>query len=73
MEQRIEEELQKIYKFFIEVNFLNFRTYEIKCTLMNNTIKIIFTYDSKLTFEHNIFSISHKIDTELIKLYKNSI
>ena len=70
MELEIEDSLQEIYKFIkIEVNFKDFRKYEIiKMENQGTTYesKFIFTYDVTLTKDVNIARIVDIIDNKII-------
>lgn len=79
MEQEIEDALQNIYKNLkIEVNYKDFRQYEIIVKINYQTIeyesKILYVYNANLTFDANIDRIVHIIDTEIIlKFYRRSV
>ena len=71
MELEIEDKLQEIYKnLIIEVNFKDFRLYEIIIKLEYKGIlyesKFEYKYDASLTIDANISSIVHIIDTKII-------
>lgn len=71
MEIEIEDKLQEIYKNLItEVNFKEFRKYEIITKIENNGIiyesKFIFIYDVTLTIDVNIARIVDIIDNKII-------
>lgn len=71
MELEIEDKLQEIYKnLIIEVNFKDFRLYEIIIKLEYKGIlyesKIEYKYDASLTIDANISTIVHIIDTKII-------
>ena len=70
MEEEIEEKLKEIYKFDIEVKFIDFRQYEIKgkIGIVGFTLPIL--YDSYSTMEVNISSIVTKIDNILPAIFK---
>lgn len=70
MEEEIEEKLNEIYNFPIEVKFVDFRKYEIFCKPIKDGFCIPILYDSKMTIEANITNASMKIDREIINLYK---
>lgn len=74
MEIEINEELEKIYNFKIEVSFVDFRQYRIYCEIeKNKKIDLIILYDNYSTFESNINRIVERIDNDIPKLFKNSI
>ena len=71
MELEIEDKLQEIYKnLIIEVNFKDFRLYEIIIKIEYQGIqyesKIEYKYDAKLTINANLSTIVHIIDTQII-------
>lgn len=70
MEEEIEEKLKEIYKFDIEVNFIDFRQYEIKGKIGNVEFTLPILYDSYSTMEVNISSIVTKIDNILPTIFK---
>ena len=70
MEEEIEEKLKKIYKFDLEVNFIDFRQYEIKGKIGNVEFTLPILYDSYSTIEVNISSIVTKIDNLLPTIFK---
>ena len=75
MELEIEDKLQEIYKnIVIEVNFVDFRKYEINIIIENKLYpsenKFIYFYNTKQTLESNINIISHIIDKYIIEYYK---
>ena len=71
MELELEDKLQEIYKnLIIEVNFKDFRLYEIIIKIEYQGIqyesKIEYKYDSNLTIDANLSTIVHIIDTQII-------
>lgn len=70
MEIKIEDYLQKIYTFHIEVNFKDFRKYEIKFKIDNKEISISYSYDVTLTFEANIDRIIKIIDYNIPLIFR---
>ena len=70
MEEEIQEKLQEIYNFTIEVKFIDFRKYEIYCKPLKEGICIPILYDGRMTLEANITNASMKIDREIINLFK---
>ena len=71
MELEIKDKLQKIYKnLIIEVNFKDFRLYEIIIKLEYQSVqyesKFEYKYDASLTIDANISTIVHIIDTKII-------
>lgn len=71
MELEIEDKLQEIYKNLkIEVNFKDFRIYEINVTINNEDINYFdYTYDVTLTLDANISIIRKIIDNKIILPY----
>ena len=71
MELEIEEGLENIYKNLkIEVNFKDFRKYEINVTINNKDINYFdYTYDVTLTLDANISIIRKIIDNKIILPY----
>lgn len=71
MEQEIEDKLEEIYKFTIYVKFQDFRKYYILCKVDNKKVfEIPILWNSKDTFEKNIYNIELKIDREILNYYK---
>ena len=70
MEEEIEEKLKEIYKFDIEVKFIDFRQYEIKGKIGIVEFTLSILYDSYSTMEVNISSIVTKIDNILPTIFK---
>ena len=71
MELELEDKLQEIYKnLIIEVNFKDFRLYEIIIKLEYQGVqyesKIEYKYDANLTINANLSTIVHIIDTQII-------
>lgn len=73
MEDDIQEKLQEIYTFPIEVEWVQFRQYRIIGKIKDNSFKIYYTYDVNFSDETNINSIKQKIDVEILKLFKKGI
>ena len=73
MEDDIQEKLEEIYTFPIEVEWVQFRQYRIIGKIKDNSFKIYYTYDVNFTSETNINSIKQKIDAEILKLFKKGI
>ena len=71
MDLEIEDRLQEIYKFIkIEVNFKDFRIYEINVSINNEDINYFdYTYDVTLTLDANISIIRKIIDNKIILPY----
>ena len=78
MELEIEDKLQEIYKnLIIEVNFKDFRLYEIIIKLEDQGVqyesKFEYLYDAHLTFDANINIIGSKIDRIILSYYKKGV
>jgi hypothetical protein len=73
MNKQIQDKLQEIYLFDLEVEWLSFRQYKILGFLAGKNIKIIYTYDANLTLDSNIGIIVQMIDREILKVYKKGI
>ena len=72
MNEQIQDKLQELYLFDIEVEWLSFRQYKILGFLAGKTIKIIYTYDANLSLDANIGILIQMIDKEILKVYKKS-
>ena len=71
MEDEIQDKLEQIYNFRIDVKFKDFRQYEIYGRIDNEkafTISIL--YDARATLESNITQIRNRIDAEIVNLYR---
>lgn len=73
MNEQIQDKLQKLYLFDIEVEWLSFRQYKILGFLTGKTIKIIYTYDAKLTTDANVGILIQMIDREILKVFKKGM
>lgn len=73
MNKQIQDKLEELYLFDIEVEWLSFRQYKILGFLEEKTIKIIYTYDAKLTLDANIGILMQMIDREILKVYKKGM
>lgn len=73
MEDDIQEKLEEIYTFPIEVEWVQFRQYRIIGKIKDNSFKIYYTYDVNFSDETNINLIKQKIDAEILKLFKKGI
>ena len=73
MEDEIQEKLEEIYTFPIEVEWVQFRQYRIRGKIKDNSFKIYYTYDVNFSDETNINSIKQKIDAEILKLFKKGM
>lgn len=70
MEEEIEEKLKEIYNFNIEVNFINFRQYEIKGKIGTVAFTLPILYDAYTSMDGNISNIVTKIDNLLPTIFK---
>lgn len=73
MEDDIQEKLEEIYTFPIEVEWVQFRQYRIIGKIKDNTFRIYYTYDVNFSEETNINSMKQKIDAEILKLFKKEV
>ena len=73
MEDDIQEKLEEIYTFPIEVEWVQFRQYRIIGKIKDNTFRIYYTYDVNFSSETNINSIKQKIDAEILKIFKKEV
>ena len=73
MNEQIQDKLQNFHLFNIEVEWLSFRQYKIIGILAGKTIKIIYTYDAKLTLDANIGILIQMIDKEILKVFKKGM
>lgn len=73
MNEQIQDKLASMYLFDIEVDWLSFRQYKILGFLAGKTIKIIYTYDAKLTLDANIGILIQMIDREILKVFKKGM
>lgn len=70
MEDEIQDRLEEIYNFSIDVKFKDFRQYDIYCRIDHEKAFCIpILYDAKSTLEANITNIKQKINSEIIELY----
>lgn len=71
MEDEIQEKLEEIYNFRIDVKFKNFRQYEIYARIDNEKAFCIpILYDARSTIEANITNIKNRIDAEIVELFR---
>ena len=73
MEDDLQEKLEEIYIFPIEVEWVQFRQYRIIGKIKDNSFKIYYTYDVNFSEETNINSMKQKIDAEILKLFKKEV
>lgn len=73
MEDDIQEKLEEIYTFPIEVEWVQFRQYRIIGKIKDNSFRIYYTYDVNFSNETNINSMKQKIDAEILKIFKKGI
>ena len=71
MEDEIQDKLEEIYNFRIEVKFKDFRQYEVYARLDNEkSFCIPILYDARSTIEANITNIRNRIDAEIVELFR---
>ena len=74
MEDEIQDKLEEIYNFGIDVKFVkfkDFRQYEVYGRIDNEkTFCIPILYDARATLESNITQIRNRIDAEIVNLYR---
>ena len=71
MEDEIQDKLEEIYNFGIDVKFKDFRQYEIYGRIDNEKVFYIqILYDARATLEANITEIRNRIDAEIVDLYR---
>lgn len=71
MEDEIQEKLEKIYAFNIDVKFKDFRQYEIYGQIdSDKAFCIPILYDARATLEANITNIKNRIDAEIVDLFR---
>ena len=71
MEDEIQDKLEEIYNFRIDVKFKDFRQYEIYARIDNEKAFCVpILYDVSLTLEANITNIRSKIDAEIVELFR---
>lgn len=72
MEDKIQEELEKIYKFKIEVIFRTVKCYDVLIQIYGSEYVIPLLYDSTRTLESNISKLVPKIDKLILERFKRS-
>ena len=71
MEDEIQDKLEEVYNFRIDVKFKDFRQYEICGRIDNEKVfGIPILYDARATLEANITEIRNRIDAEIVDLYR---
>lgn len=71
MEDEIQEKLEEIYNFRIDVKFKDFRQYEIYARIDNEKAFCIpILYDARSTIEANITNIKNRINAEIVELFR---
>ena len=71
MEDEIQDKLEEIYNFRIDVKFKDFRMYDIYCRIDHEkAFCISILYDAKSTLEANIANIKNRIDAEIVELFR---
>ena len=70
MEDEIQDKLEEIYNFRIDVKFKDFRQYEVYARIDNEkAFAISILYDARATLEANIINIKQKINNEIVNLF----
>ena len=71
MEDKIQDKLEEIYNFRIDVKFKDYRQYEIFARIGHEKeFCITILYDAKSTLETNITNIRNRIDAEIVELFR---
>lgn len=71
MEDEIQDKLEEIYNFRIDVKFKDFRQYEVYARIDNEkAFAILILYDARSTLEANITNIKNRIDAEIVELFR---
>lgn len=71
MEDEIQDKLEQIYNFRVDVKFKDFRQYEIYVKIESDKAFCIpILYDARSTLEANITQIRNRIDAEIVDLYR---
>ena len=71
MEDEIQDKLEEIYNFRIDVKFKDFRQYEVYARIDNEkAFAIPILYDARATLEANITNIKNRIDAEIVELFR---
>lgn len=70
MEEEIQEKLEEIYNFKIEVNFVDFRQYEIIGKIEEKEFVVPVLYNSMSTLDGNIANFKNAINTKILELFK---
>ena len=71
MEDEIQDKLEELYNFRIDVKFKDFRQYEIYARIDNEkAFSISILYDVRATLEANITNIKNRIDAEIVELFR---
>lgn len=74
MEDEIQDKLEEIYNFRIEVKFKDFRQYDVLCKIDNEKQFIIpFLYDAHSTLEYNITVLRGRIDSNIVDLFRKKV
>lgn len=71
MEEEIQDKLEQIYNFKVDVKFKDFRQYEVYARIESDKAFCIpILYDARSTLEANITQIRNRIDAEIVDLYR---
>ena len=71
MEDEIQDKLEEIYNFRIDVKFKDFRQYEIFARIDNEKAFCVpILYDARATLKANITYIKNRIDAGIVELFR---
>lgn len=71
MEDEIQDKLEEIYNFRIDVKFKDFRQYEVYARIDNEKAFCIpILYDARSTIEANITNIKNRMDAKIVELFR---
>ena len=71
MKDEIQDQLEEIYNFRIDVKFKDYRQYEVYGRIDNEKAFCVpFLYDARATLEANITNIRNRIDAEIVELFR---
>lgn len=71
MEDEIQDKLEEVYNFRIDVKFKDFRQYEVYGRIdSEKAFCIPILYDARSTLESNITNIRNRIDSEIVELFR---
>ena len=71
MEDEIQDKLEEIYNFKIDVKFKDFRQYDVYARIdSEKAFCVPFLYDARSTIEANITNLRNRIDAEIVELFR---